>query len=394
MFAKQTLMSASLVAVFGGSAGAQVAPDPPALPDDGATTPSLDLDPDPPLSPMAVPAQPSPSVPGPHAHDPTGKFQIGVGYGTDSHFFAHAGISQSNLFGTGDFLALDAQLSSLSQLFEVRFIDPHFLDSDVAFAPTLYTERRVLPGFTRDATGGTFTLAHAIGDHATAFVGYRLEDVTATPDDLTVAARGDTFSTPSLRSGVISALRAGAAYSTLDSPVMPLRGSSIGVTGELAEPWLGSDFQLTRLNAWANTHQSIGPFTLHLGGTLASVTSSDPLGVPLNERLFLDGSSQVRGFAPGALGPIDPLTGNPIGGNLFVTGHAELEVPVSRRLGLSMDGFYDAGGIFDRSGAGQFGQSTGVGVIWRSPLGPLHLDLAFPIGGGAPRLVFGIGTTF
>ncbi|HEV7554667.1 MAG TPA: BamA/TamA family outer membrane protein, partial [Kofleriaceae bacterium] len=326
-------MSASLVAVFGGSAVAQVAPDPPALPDDGATTPMAD--PDPPLSPTSVPAQPSPSLPGPHAHDPTGKFQIGAGYGTDSHFFAHAGISQSNLFGSGDFLALDAQMSSLQQLFEVRFIAPHFLDSDFSFAPTLYNERRVLPGFTRETTGGTFTLSHAIGDHTTVFGGYRLEDVTATPDDLTIAARGETVPTPLLRGGTISALRAGIAYSTLDYPAMPLHGSSAGMTAELAEPWLGSDFQLTRINTWANTHQSIGPFTLHLGGSLASVTSSDPFGVPLNERLFLDGSSQIRGFAPGALGPVDPLTGLSLGGNFLVTGHAELEVPVSRRLGLS-----------------------------------------------------------
>ena len=59
---------------------------------------------------------------------------------------------------------------------------------------------------------------------------------------------------------------------------------------------------------------------------------------------------------------------------------------------MSVEGFYDIGGVFDRSGAGQIGRSTGFGVLWRSPLGPLRLDLAFPLTGGDPRFVFGLGS--
>jgi len=43
---------------------------------------------------------------------------------------------------------------------------------------------------------------------------------------------------------------------------------------------------------------------------------------------------------------------------------------------------------------GGFGQSVGVGLAWRSPLGMLRIDYAIPLGGGAPGLVFGIGERF
>ena len=381
MFATQTLVAASLVLGLGGSALAQVADDPPAPAGEAPLHP-----------PSAMPAQPAPTPPPPYV--PTGRFQIGAWYSTDDQVGLLADVSQSNLFGTGDLLALDARISARRQLFTGRFVDPHFLDSDVSLGAEVYSDRRVLPGFARDAVGTTATASRSLGDHVHAFVGYRLERVTPQPDDPAAIARGEDPSLLPLRDLTISSLRAGIAYSTLDSPRMPLHGTSIGATLEVADPRWGSDVQLTRMSAWMNTHQPLGPLTMHVGARFNSVTSTDPEGVPLSERLFLDGSSELRGFAPGALGPIDPVTGVPIGGNYELTGTAELEAPLVRSIGLSAIGFYDAGGIFDVRGVGQVGQSVGFGLRWRSPLGPMELAYAFPLGGGSPRLVFGIGASF
>ena len=382
MFAKQTLVAASLVIGLGGSALAQVATDPPAPADEAPLIP-----------PSLVPAQPKPTPP-PPPPPPTGRFQVGAWYSTDDHVGVLADVSQSNLFGTGDLLALDARLSARRQLFEMRFVDPHILDSDVALGASIYNDRRVLPGFDRQAAGAQTTATLPLGDHVRAFVGYRIEHVTPEPNGPQLIARADDPGEPPLRDLTIASLRAGLIYRTLDSPRMPLRGTSMGATLEVADPRFGSDVQLTKMSAWMNTHQRLGPFTVHVGAHFSSVTSTDPEGVPLSERLFLDGSSDIRGFAPGALGPIDPVTGVPIGGNYQLTGSAELETPIVRSIGLSAFGFYDAGGIVDVHGVGQLGQSTGFGLRWRSPIGPIELAWAFPIGGGAPRLVFGLGASF
>src|SRR5262249_39574867 len=71
---------------------------------------------------------------------PTGTFQIGAGFSSVENFIAQAQISQNNLFGRGQTLALQAQLSSLRQLFLLRFIEPYFLDTPWTFAFSLLNQ--------------------------------------------------------------------------------------------------------------------------------------------------------------------------------------------------------------------------------------------------------------
>jgi len=360
MHAKQTLASASLVVVLGGAALAQA--EPPTDPSNG----------------QAAPAK----------KPPTGTFQIGAGYATDDGFTARATIAQANLFGTGDLLALDASISERRQLFDLRFGAPHLLDSDFKLDTTLYNDHRILPGIARNAVGASATVSHPLDDHVTAFAGYRIERVDPTGGAEPLYRTIDpTEPYPTLHAYNLATVRAGLAYSTIDHPLFPLHGSTLGGSIEVAEPTLGSDLRYTRVDAWASTHQPIGPLTLHLTGHASAIGTPDPQGVPMSERLFLDGARDLPGFLPGALGP-------PIGGNLMAVGRVELEVPISRGLGLSLVGFYAAGTVYDWHGNGGLGQSTGIGLMWRSPLGPLRIDFAIPLGGGAPGLVFGLGGSF
>ncbi len=73
---------------------------------------------------------------------PTGTFQIGAGFSSVENFIAQAQISQNNLFGRGQTLALQAQISSLRQLFLLRFVEPYFLDTMWTFAFDLYNQSR------------------------------------------------------------------------------------------------------------------------------------------------------------------------------------------------------------------------------------------------------------
>jgi outer membrane protein assembly factor BamA len=75
-------------------------------------------------------------------------------------------------------------------------------------------------------------------------------------------------------------------------------------------------------------------------------------------------------------------------------GRAELEAPLIRSVGLSVRTFYDAGGIFDGRGFGHVGSSVGFGLTWRSPIGPLTFDWAYPLDGSPPRFLFNIGGAF
>ena len=366
MFAKQTMASASLVVVLGGVGLAQADPAP--GPADGEAS-----------------TKPTPPK-------PTGQMQIGAGYATDDGFIAHARISQSNLFGTGDLLALDAAISERRARFDAHFADPHLFDSNLRLDLHLYNDILVLPpGFARAAVGTTGQLSTHLGDHLIAFAGYKLEHVEPIAGGDLLARVIDPSmpisNAPNLYAYNIAAIRAGLAYSSVDTPLGPRRGSTFGLSLEAADPRRGSGIQYTRIDAYASTHQPLGPLTLHLTGHASAIGSQDPDGVPVPERLFLDGSRDLPGYAPGSIGPL-------LGGNVAAVGRAELEAPLIPSLGISVIGFYGAAGVYDLHGNGGFGQSIGVGLAWRSPLGMLRIDYAIPLGGGAAGLVFGLGERF
>jgi len=330
---------------------------------------------------------------------PTGSFQIGAGFSTDDGFIASAAIRQPNLFGRGQDLSLTTHLSERRQLYLLHFGEPHLLDSNTSLSVDLYNLSQTWPGFTREAAGGSLTLGRALGAHLSGFVSYRLEQIAIDPSEPAATARvvepGGWDPTLMMRGGRLSSLRTGVVYDTRDQPLFPRRGTVAGAWVERADPQLGSEIDLTRGAAFASHHLPLGPLTLHLGGAVEGVTSRDPRGVPLSERLQLDGSSELRGFAPGSLGPSQ--AGIALGGNLKATARGELEFPIAPRYGLSGSLFFDAGGVMDlegRSGSA-FGQSVGVGLTWKSPIGPLQLGVAYPLDGdGGPRIIFGIGMTF
>jgi outer membrane protein assembly factor BamA len=189
---------------------------------------------------------------------------------------------------------------------------------------------------------------------------------------------------PPLSRYLLSSLRAGLSYSTLDHPEMPSRGSAAGAWIEVADRRLGSDVDLAGVHAWASHHRPLGPLTLHLGAKASGVTGAR---VPIAERLYLDGSRDVRGLDLGAIGP-------DAGARYKLTARAELEAPLIPTIGLSIVGFVDAGTVTDTLERAVLGYSAGFGILWRSPIGPLRFDWAFPFGEGPPRFVFGIGSSF
>ncbi len=83
------------------------------------------------------------------AEKPTGTFQVGAGFSSIESFIATAQVQQANLFGNGQALALQAQVSALRQLVTLRFFEPYFLDSDWNSSVELYDTLYVFPDFSR-----------------------------------------------------------------------------------------------------------------------------------------------------------------------------------------------------------------------------------------------------
>ena len=104
--------------------------------------------------------------------------------------------------------------------------------------------------------------------------------------------------------------------------------------------------------------------------------------LPASERFFAGGDTTVRGFSLDRLGTdatISP-TGFPTGGNGLVVLNTELRVALVGALGVV--GFVDGGNVFLRAtdiNLGELRAAAGFGVFYRSPIGPIRIDLGFKL---------------
>jgi outer membrane protein insertion porin family len=104
--------------------------------------------------------------------------------------------------------------------------------------------------------------------------------------------------------------------------------------------------------------------------------------LPASERFFAGGDTTIRGFALDTVGAPDTITPNgfPTGGNAVLIMNGELRVPVWRSFGAAL--FVDGGNVFRRVTQFDIGElrgSVGFGLRYRSPIGPVRVDLGFKL---------------
>jgi translocation and assembly module TamA len=108
---------------------------------------------------------------------------------------------------------------------------------------------------------------------------------------------------------------------------------------------------------------------LELGVTLADNLEE----LPPSKRFFAGGDNSIRGFDYEALGPEDD-SDEVIGGRYLAVGSLELERRLSGRWSAAV--FIDGGNAYDPEYVAEAAYGGGLGVRWRSPVGPIRVDLA------------------
>ena len=110
---------------------------------------------------------------------------------------------------------------------------------------------------------------------------------------------------------------------------------------------------------------------------------------------FFVGGDDLRGFVDGGIGPQDVVANDQLGGNNFFVGSVQLSFPLGlpEEYGLGGRVFTDFGTLFDTDascGANppatcdiadsrSLRASIGFGLTWNSFLGPIAVDLAYPV---------------
>jgi len=130
--------------------------------------------------------------------------------------------------------------------------------------------------------------------------------------------------------------------------------------------------------------------TLVVRAELGAVVSKDKLGVPSTFLFRAGGDQSVRGYGYQELGVQE--NGATVGGKVLATASAEYQYWFKPPWGAAV--FYDVGNAADSFGAINPKSGYGVGARWRSPVGPINVDLAYGHAVRKARLHFSLGFTF
>lgn len=182
----------------------------------------------------------------------------------------------------------------------------------------------------------------------------------------------------------LSTLTGSVLRDSRDDVLDPQRGTVVGLEGSLAMRAIGSQVGFARSLFRAFYYQRLpgaSRFVVATGFRVGVANGFEPaVELPASERFYAGGDTTVRGFALDRLGTDETLDENgfPKGGNGLLIANVEVRTPYWKGLGVV--GFVDGGNVFRLASEIDLAEvrgTTGFGLRYRSPLGPLRIDLGF-----------------
>jgi outer membrane protein insertion porin family len=337
----------------------------------------------------------------------TASFQVGGGYDSASSLFGTFLLQNTNLFGGGESASFSAEIGFLFENFSVSYTEPWFLDMPLAVSVQGFDNTLYLFSFNQSEAGFLINSGYPLADlglrklgpfsleHVTAGLGYQFESVGITnlsPFTTFDIQRAKGFSRvseilPSLRRFTVdnpTDPRSGSIES-LDLEVAGLGGTPF-IKGVAHGHWFFPFIKNPTLGEWVYSPS----VTFGIGTELQTGTGGE---LPLFERFFpggLNGQGQVRGYEIYSLGPQvtlfnqfgQPFGVEQVGGSKELLFSQQVSFPIIESLGLRGEAFFDAGNAFRLSDSLSFSglqYAWGVGLFWKSPFGPITVDIAKPI---------------
>jgi outer membrane protein insertion porin family len=336
---------------------------------------------------------------------PTGNLQLGAGFSSADSVSLQFGIKQENVFGSGNYLGLEFNTSKSNRQLVFSTIDPYFTVDGISRNIDVY-DRTSKPysgqegDYALKTRGGTLRFGVPFTESDTVYFGSGYEALTIVPGtNLPVSylnyANQFGYQTNSVP------LTVGWSRDTRDSALVPTTGRFQRAYGDWG---ILGDVRFVRANYQIQQYIPLNKqFTVAFNGELGWGKGLNGQPFTIFKNYYSGGLGSVRGFQQGSLGPRDSA-GLSIGGPKKLTLNAELVTPfpgAGNDRTLRMFGFFDVGNVFSESEQYRFNDlraSTGIGVSWISPLGPLRLALAYPLRkrpeDKIERLQFQIGTSF
>ncbi|NLC35737.1 MAG: outer membrane protein assembly factor BamA, partial [Alcaligenaceae bacterium] len=351
---------------------------------------------------------------------PTGLINLGVGYGSSDKVMLSAGISQDNIFGSGNSLSLNVNTSKRNRALVLAHTDPYWTENGISKTTSLFY-RRTEPYDASDAWGdyqitsygGGLNFGVPITEHDRVFAGVSFEHnkISDLHELYTPKAYQDFIR--EYGEGTNSVVfNLGWSKDTRDSALAPTKGYYSHLSADVST----MDLRYYMLHGQHQHYVPLGKsYTLAFNFMADWGKTYNDKTFPVIKNMYAGGIGTVRGYEGGSLGPRDHDTNDYLGGSRRLVANAQLFLPfpgATRDRSLRWFLFADAGQVATTgsdtctngptSHASEdpcgWRYSAGVGLSWESPLGPLQLSYGRPLndkpGDEKQSFQFQIGTSF
>jgi len=306
---------------------------------------------------------------------PTGMFMVGAGYSAFDKTMGSMSLSQNNLFGKGQKLGANVRLGSRTRQFKVSFTEPWLFDKPLSAGIDLYNWKTRYDEYDKDSLGGNLRFGFPLGidEYTRGSVIYTYDDAEISNIDEDASSTIQELAGSSLTSSMTFRI----TRNSKDRPFNTTQGSFNAISFGYSGGFLGGDVYFNKYEArsvWYFPLRWNTVFVAH--GRVGLIKQRSGGVLPDYEKYKLGGIDSVRGYSSGQIAPIDPLTGDRLGGEKMWVYNVEYRFPFIKDQGVVGLVFFDAGNVFKEEDNFRLRgrRSIGAGVRWYSPLGPLRLE--------------------
>ena len=305
-----------------------------------------------------------------------GSVDVGFGYANYEGVRGFGEIAYRNLMGTGRRAGLRIEGSRIERKAVLSYRHPWLFDRRIDGRAALYHEIRdeKTRGYQRTTYGGNVGVEKK---WAPSLLGSLVYEYQLNQFDPAPPLDND-------RSNIAS-LTPSLSWDTRDDLFNPHAGLLSTLAFENAALLLGSQEQFWKVTSGTSWFHALGGSVVAALGVRAGTSNrfgetranraGPQLLLPATERFYVGGRNTVRGYDEDTIGPLDPATGTPTGGNIMVVTNAEVRVQLPKSLGIVL--FWDGGNVWHNQRDVRWTDlktTTGAGLRYNTPVGPLRFD--------------------
>lgn len=338
----------------------------------------------------------------------TGNFTVGAGISQGEGLVLSGGVSQANLFGSGNMLATQLNTSKINQNVSVSYTNPYYTDEGVSRGFDVYQRNTnatstVMSQYTSSTLGGGVRFGVPISEDQSVSFGLSAEKSSIGLTALSPLSYQNYVNTfGSTNTTVLGTL--GWGRDSRDSAIYTTEGTVQRAYMEVALPVM--DMRYYKLNYEHQWYYPISSdFTLMMNGLAGAGAGYGGKQMPFFKNFYAGGTGSVRGYEANSLGPRD-INNLSLGGHRRVAGSMEVMTPIPgiKDKSVRVSGFLDGGAVYGTYATGALPGSAGMrysygaAVTWLSPMGPLKFSYGLPLNKQAvdklQAFQFTLGTMF